>query len=418
MATIMALSTIAVYQFVKHSLYEELDRQLNTLANAAAHSLPSIKTNLAAMSQRLPKQIDNDGDLDIPWQDLEETQQGIEWFDREGHRLGKVGEVTSTAPLAKKFQIAQIQRIRILTLPIYLPTPSEPDETDHSRALQGYVRVSTQTHELQEDLERILAGLEVGGTIAVFLIGGTSWWLTRRSLQPIEQSFQKLQQFTADASHELRNPLTAIKTAIEVIQSHPERIHPSDEKKIAAIASATSQMAYLVNDLLLLARADANSTHPVVAGIPIPIDEILEDLLESLEPQAQAKGIQLQAKWRGEALVKGDAAQLRRVFSNLLDNALQYTPRGGTVQVMITHYESSVVVAIEDSGIGIALEHLPYIFDRFWRADQARSYREGGSGLGLAITQAIVQAHGGDISVTSQMNVGSCFQVRLPNFYR
>jgi hypothetical protein len=409
MTAVMGLSTIAVYQFVAYSLYQELDHQLYTLANAATHSLLALKTHPLPLRQELPEQIDYDEDLDIPWQDLRENDQSVEWFDAQHHWLGSSGKPMLHIPLRKSFQPQQDEGVRTLMIPVYTAKAAHSPQ-----ALQGYVQVSALTKDIETELNRLLAGLGVGGAIAVILISGTGWWLTRRSLQPMEQSMQQLQQFTADASHELRNPLTAIKTAIEVMQSHPERIHPIDQPKLSAIASATHQMTHLVEDLLLLARTDANAGNSQASRLLIPLDELLEDLLESLYPQAIAKGLSLQAVWAGEVLVPGDASQLRRLFANLLDNALHYTPGGGKVRIMVQPFDAQVVVTVEDTGIGIAPAHLSKVFDRFWQADQARSWRDDGTGLGLAIAQAIAHAHDGQITVTSQVGVGSCFRVQLP----
>jgi hypothetical protein len=239
-------------------------------------------------------------------------------------------------------------------------------------------------------------------------------WLTRQAIKPIEQSFEQLKQFTADASHELRSPLTAIKTSVEVMQSHPERIHSADVKKVEDIASATNQMALLVEDLLLLARTDGSRSATAVDWVSVPLDELLEDLVDFLELQAEEKGITLKSDLAVGVFVKGDAGQLRRLFSNLLENALQYTSAGGTVTLSMTKFDRGVTVSVEDTGIGIAPEDLRRVFDRFWRADKARNRREGGSGLGLAIALAIARRHGGEITVTSQVGAGSCFRVRLP----
>lgn len=409
MATVMLLSTIAQYQFVAYNLDRELDRQLTLLANAATHSLLAIETDPAAIKSRLPKSVDNDGDLDIPWQDLRSQDQTVEWFDVDGRRLQSVGKQVPTVPLKPQFHSIEHNRVRMLTIPVYL---ADSPQTD--RRLRGYVRVSDNTKDVEHELHRLLAGLVVGDTIALILISGTGWRLTQRSLQPIQRSMQQLQQFTADASHELRNPLTAIRTTVEAIQIHPERIHPADAEKLATISSATDQMSKLVQDLLLLARSDANSVQPANTGIPIPIDEILEDLIEFFWPEADAKNILLHSNWTGEAWVRGDAIQLRRLFTNLIENALQYTPDGGKVKVSIQKSDTFVTIVVEDTGIGIASEQLSFVFDRFWRADRARSWREGGSGLGLAIARAIARAHGGEISVTSQVNVGTSFRICLP----
>ncbi|MEC4816280.1 MAG: HAMP domain-containing sensor histidine kinase [Scytonema sp. PMC 1069.18] len=406
MMIVMGLSSVVVYHFFAYSLYEQVDTQLLALADAAAHNLSSIRTDIRAIHRKMPRILDNDGDLDIPWQDLRLYRQSVEWFDAKAQLLGKAGKTFPDTPIVTNFHSWQDKEIRTLTIPVY--------SSKHRQHLLGYVRVSISTVDVEKVLSRLLMGLEIAGILGTVLVGGTSWWLTARALQPIEQNFQQLQQFTADASHELRSPLTAIKTSVELIQSHPERIHPLNVKQITTIDGATRQMTSLVEDLLLLARSDAGSTTLPKTAIPIPIDEILMDLIDVLQPYAEAKEITLEPDFTGEVWVKGDARQLQRLFTNLLENALQYTPQGGFVRVKMVRLDNSVIVEVADTGIGIAPEHLPLVFDRFWRADKARSRRQGGSGLGLSIAQAITNSHGGTITVTSQVDVGSRFQVKLP----
>lgn len=408
MVAILGISTVAVYEFVAYRLYQKLDNQMVTLADAAAHSLLDIKANPKAIDSRAKRSLDYDNDLDIPWQDLHKNHQGVEWFDANGQLLGEAGNYMPNMPFVANVRTYQQKNIRSITLPIYLPTSVRKKE------LQGYVRVSESTEELSEELDRLMWGFGCGGLVAVILSGVGGWWLTRQSLKPIEQSFQQLKQFTADASHELRSPLTAVKTSIEVMMNHPERIHPADVKKLKAIAEASNQMTRLVEDLLLLARTDATSKTPLVECISIPLDELLEDLVDLLQPQAEAKKITLKLDSSNEVFVKGNANQLKRLFANLLENALQYTQSSGSVKVVIMSLERFVVINIEDTGVGIESEHIPLVFHRFWRADKARSRREGGMGLGLAIAQAIAQQHKGEITLSSQVGVGSCFQVRLP----
>ncbi|BAY64686.1 histidine kinase [Calothrix brevissima NIES-22] len=404
-------STISVYHFLSYNLYKKIDNEILLLAKAAAHNLLGIKTDKKAINTKIPRIVDDDddGDLDIPWQYLHENRQGVEWFDANGQLLAKAGNHISKMPFIAKFDISQKNKIRSITIPVYPHGLSGKD-----KKLQGYVRVSESTEDLEAELERLLGGFEWGGLIVVILSSLGGWWLTRQSLQPIEQSFQKLKQFTADASHELRSPLTVVKTSVEVMMNHPERIHPADVNKLAAIASATNQMSRLVEDLLLLARTDTTTTTPIIQWLSIPLDELLEDLVESLEPQAATKKIHLKSEISAEVFIKGDALQLKRLFSNLLQNAIDYTPNGGTVTVSLVKLERLVTINIKDTGIGIAAEHIPLIFNRFWREDKARTQREGGLGLGLAIAEAIAKTHGGDITVSSEVGVGSCFGVSLP----
>lgn len=409
MAAVIGFATIAEYQFVSYRLNLEEDHQLTRLANAAAHSSSALLKDPQVLQKRLPGKVDNDGDLDIPWQDLREEDQTVEWFDPQGRLITSVGRQIPSIPLEMRFHPIQQHNLRLLTIPVYLPKSNE--EEAH---LWGYVRVSDSIIDIQDELHRLLAGLGVGNAIALALIGMTGWWLTQRSLQPVEQSMQRLQQFTADASHELRNPLAAIKTAVEVMQSHPERIHAIDRPKIAAIASATDQMTTLLEDLLLLARSDANTGHLDETAIPIPMNDLLEDVVDCFQIEMTRKNIALKTRLAEGSFVRGNAVQLKRLFTNLIDNAVQYTPSGGSIEITLQKTDQSITVQVEDTGIGIAFEDLPRVFDRFWRADQARTWRTGGSGLGLAIAQAIAQTHQGEIKVTSHMGKGSCFQVCLP----
>lgn len=414
MVAILGTSTVAVYEIFAYSIYQQLDSQWLNLADAAAHSLRAIKADRAAIHTKVPRTVDNDDDLDIPWQDLRQHHQGVEWFDAELQLLGKAGTIFPELNLAQTGNFADLQtlqqdQVRTLTVPVYPPRLSESWQR-----LEGYVRVSESTEAVEIELGRLRWGLGLGGIIAITLTGVGSLLLIRQSLKPIEQSFQQLKQFTADASHELRSPLTVIKTSVQVMKSHPERIHPADVKKLDAIASATNQMTRLVEDLLFLARTEATVTTWALEWVSIPVDELLEDLVDFLSPQAEAKEITLKLDLPAGVFIKGDSAGVRRLFSNLLENALQYTLVGGTVTISIVSLDRFVVISVEDTGIGIAPENIPLVFNRFWRADKARSHRESGLGLGLAITQAIAQCHGGEITVSSQVGVGSCFQVRLP----
>jgi signal transduction histidine kinase len=244
--------------------------------------------------------------------------------------------------------------------------------------------------------------------LALSGLGGI--WLTRQAMQPIEKSFQRLQQFTADASHELRNPLMAIKSNAAVALKYAEGMRELDAEKFRAIASATTQMTALTEDLLLLARTDKA---PLQKHDRVNLTTLLEDLIQLHRAEADIKQIHLKEQIQEHLEVFGDAVQLTRLFTNLLSNALRYTLEQGLIELQ-THQEGNqILVSVKDTGIGITPEQLEHIFDRFWQADRARSYGSG-FGLGLAIAQNIAHNHGGTISVTSQPGTGSCFRVQLP----
>lgn len=231
-------------------------------------------------------------------------------------------------------------------------------------------------------------------------------------MQPIEESFQRLKQFTADASHELRSPLMAIKSNAAVALKYPDEMRKSDTEKFQAIVSAANQMTRLTEDLLLLARAEKNCD---LREYSVNLSAILSDLFSLYQPEASAKKIDFKSEIDGDMYLLGNAGQLTRLFANLIENALHYTLSAGTVEVTANSVSSYLIVSVRDTGAGIAAEHIKLVFERFWRADESRSYWEGGSGLGLAIAKSIAQNHGGSITLTSQVGVGSCFTVRLPS---
>ncbi len=407
MVAIRLISNVLVYQFFARSLYQQLDHRLVNLAQSAAHSLIAIKNNPKAVNNPPYRQLDQDGDLDIAWQNLRRPQQSVEWFGDRQEPLAYSGTLQPTWPLEVGFHTVDGGKIRTLTIVAY----HDPQQQRH---LEGYVRVSESTESVETVLAKLRWQSTFGGLIALGLISVGGMWLTRQSLKPIEQSFQQLKQFTADASHELRSPLTAIKTSATLLKSHPQRFKTEDLPKLDIILSATEQMSHLVEDLLLLARMDGKREITRQNWQKIPLMELLEDVVEFSEPNAEAKAITLQFCCFNKVHIKGDSHQLLRLFSNLVENALQYTAKEGKVTVSLRQEEKSAVVRVEDTGIGISPENLPHIFDRLWREDTARTYRPQGSGLGLAISQAIAQHHDGEITVTSQVGVGSCFQVRLP----
>lgn len=178
-----------------------------------------------------------------------------------------------------------------------------------------------------------------------------------------------------------------------------------------AIANATEQIKQLTEDLLFLAR---NEKLPQIEKKTINLTAILEDLIQLYYPSFEAKNIKLEVNLDLNLSILGDEGQIHRLFNNLITNALNYTPVGGSVAIKAQEKGNVFMIEIKDTGIGISSEDLPYIFERFWRADPSRSYYQGGSGLGLAIAQTIAQNHDGSIQVTSQVEKGSYFTVTLP----
>ena len=437
MSTVLVIMIVFVYQYFANNLYNKFDNQIATLADAASHSLPKLKANpnlVNGLEQR-DRIFDGDGDLDIPWQDIHRPQQTVEWFDIDGKLLAQTGKKLPNFPLVISVQLSKVQQLkntlegdtndkyedlRFLTVPVYKVNPNNEsigNQEPSQKVLMGYVRVTESSEEIEEELEKLLLAFGWGGLLAIALSSVGGWWLVKQTLQPIEQNYEQMRQFTADASHELRSPLTAIKTSVDVIRSHPERIHNADVQKIAAIAQASEQMTALVEDLLFMARFD-NGRDRDRQNLLFSPSELLEDLLEALEPQIQEKEITLRTNLHelnlDQAHIYGDPMQIRRLYVNLLENAIAYTPQSGEIEVSLTEQENFLEINITDTGIGIAAEDLDHIFERFWRADRARNRRSGGSGLGLSIAQAIAHRHGAVINVSSAIGLGSCFSVKFP----
>ena len=408
MAAILGIFGSGVYVLFSRNLNQQLNKRLLTLAQFAAQSLPAVKEN---GQQHLNSQT-----TIAAWRDIfNRDQQSLEWFDAEGNLIGRKGliELGDVPPETGTINIRQEQSemiARTHTLSAILSQPNQPGTTI------GFVRASQSLEELEAAQEELFRILLIGSMLTLILIGFGGFWLTRKAIEPIEASFLQLKQFTADASHELRSPLTAIKASVDIMRTHPERVHPKDVKKLEAIAGATLQMNEMLGDLLFLARADADADLPVNERklTPVLLNQILQNCFVLLEPLANSKKIVFQSKFRDGLTVLGDIPQLSRLFSNLLENALQYTPDEGRVSLDLYRQNRFAVISVRDTGIGIAADQVNKVFDRFWRADKARTRRAGGTGLGLAISAAIVKRHGGKISVTSELNIGTCFLVKIP----
>ena len=227
----------------------------------------------------------------------------------------------------------------------------------------------------------------------------------------LEEAFKKQRQFTADASHELRTPLAVIQ-AESSLALDKKRTEAEYRKSLELVSQEVAYMSEIIGKLLTLARSD-------IGCEPVNFQEVnLKDLFSEISPDvgalAQDKGLQFNLGQMDNLTVKGDRFKLRHMFLNILDNAIRYTPRGGSVSSSLMGKEGNAVVTIGDTGPGIPAEHLPFIFERFYRVDKSRSRAEGGLGLGLAIAASIARSHGGKIEVESQVGKGSDFRIILP----
>jgi heavy metal sensor kinase len=232
-------------------------------------------------------------------------------------------------------------------------------------------------------------------------------------LARLERAFQRQRQFTSDASHELRTPLTLLASQIDVALERRRR-PPEYERVMRSLRTDTARMSALVGELLTLARADAGQQ--LLCAEPLDLADLVRSVVATMQPLAERCGVRLTHSVDFGSIVEGDQTRLSQLLINLVDNGLRYTPPGGTVALGVRLDDASAVVRVSDTGVGIAAEHLPHVFERFYRIDAARARADGGSGLGLAICRWIAEAHGGSLAVSSELQRGSTFTLRLPRF--
>jgi heavy metal sensor kinase len=319
--------------------------------------------------------------------------------------------------------------------------------------LKYVVQTATHLRAMQETIENFRGHLFIAFFLALFFgsIGG--WLLSRKSLRPIdkitettkritatnlserlplqgsdddldrlattinqmmerlEESFQKLSRFTADAAHELRTPLAALKGETEVLLSR-KRSSVEYQEALTNNLERLDFLTKLVNELLILSQADEGKASIKIENLNF--SEQLKELYEAFTIVAMQKKINFTLSTSEEVLINGDRIKLQQLFSNLIDNAIKYTPEGGTISLIVQPGKDQVTVILNDTGIGIPSDDLPHIFDRFYRVDTSRSRLSGGVGLGLSICQWIVKAHHGTIDVKSHLHQGTTFTLTLP----
>jgi heavy metal sensor kinase len=227
----------------------------------------------------------------------------------------------------------------------------------------------------------------------------------------LEVAFKKERQFVADASHELRTPLAIIQ-AESSLALEKSRSLDEYQRSLELVSQEVGFMSEIVGKMLLLARSDSGS-EPVDFE-DIRLRDLLSELVQEVDLLVQDKGLTMTVGPMEDLKVRGDRTKLKQLFLNVLDNAIRYTPSGGTISASLARRDTSAVAAIADTGIGIPAEHLPFIFDRFYRVDRSRTAADGGTGLGLAIALSVAKMHGGAIEAESEPDKGTTFRVVLP----
>ncbi len=254
--------------------------------------------------------------------------------------------------------------------------------------------------------------LLLAGGIAGYLLAG-------RAMKPIANAFQRQEQFTSDASHELRTPLSILRSAYEVLDEQSDKLPEFHRNVLMKSGREIHHMSRLVENLLILARSDSGRIELAVSRFSLWYT--INQVIEQLQPIASSKNVSMgwDASQGGaaedHAMIQADEVRIRQLILILVENAIQYNREGGRVMVALNVSTQKTSFTVRDTGIGIENEHLPHIFERFYRMDKARTRRSEGTGLGLAIAKQIVDAHHAKIEVWTQPQTGTTFRVTLPN---
>ncbi|MEH2435619.1 MAG: HAMP domain-containing sensor histidine kinase [Nostoc sp.] len=467
-AVLLLLFASGVYLYVRSTLIERIDDTLNHVVEIVERCL----TTSRCASTLIFEPINTDADkfrinVEASFRDnadtVEDDHIDLEWFSPSGEllwstlseplniplRANRTGETVRVVKGESDNSKLKTRLIAPLPSPLLLRQVTQRVEV--GRQVLGYLRVSHPWFEVTKPSRQLIFDLALGIGLMVLSVGASGWFLSGKAMEPVGESYQRLKQFTADASHELRSPITLIQTNVQVALADLDLAETETtnslqyRQQLKVVERLTQRLGKLVNDLLFLARQDSGISKDIFS--PCPLDALLMEVVEEqqllvpekkialsldlVDPPASETSPELLENW---FTLVSNWDQLVRLFTNLIANALHYTPAGGRVKVELARIEginrvsglrytsAQLQVKVSDTGVGIPAEALPHLFDRFYRVDPARTHTTGntatdgatGSGLGLAIAQAIVEHHQGHIQVESIQGIGTTFTVTLP----
>lgn len=277
------------------------------------------------------------------------------------------------------------------------------------------VQIARDITAEKEMLHTLFLILVIGCSVGSLCAIGIGFFLAGRALVPIQNSWEKQQQFVSDASHELRTPLAVIQSKTDVLFQSPSATIEEKAMDISTISKECRRLSKLVSNLLLLARSDSNQIE--MDKKTFELDKLLEEIVAPYKEIASYQEKEMILKVERGVSFMGDRERIHQMMVILLDNAMKYTNEGGHIQIDCTQMNSSIRIRVKDDGIGVKDEDIPKLFNRFYQGDKARSASEG-AGLGLSIANWIVEKHYGKILVESRWGEGTCFEVILPKNQR
>ena len=445
-AVLILLFATGFYWYVRDTLVERIDDTLNHVVEVVQRSLViepvEGDTAIATTTGEPSLHVNIDASFRSNAAAVEDDHIDLEWFSSTGKLLWS----TFSAPIDVHLHQSNGETVRVEKKGNEAESWSETDLGELRQVTQrlqvgqqvlGYLRVSHPWFEVSKPSQQLIRDLAVGTVLVVTAVAAIGWFLSGLAIAPVRESYQQLKQFTADASHELRNPIAVIQTNVQVALADPDPHMQQDQLRV--VERLTRRLGRLVDDLLFLARQDGGIMP--LKREPVDLHELVQEVVEEQRAIATEKSLSLSlisshrplngkefVKDSGAPLlIQADRDQIIRLLTNLISNAVRYTQPGGRVEVDLQRLKQpgnfQVQVLIKDTGIGISAESLPHLFDRFYRVDPARTYSDvqhgsleamAGSGLGLAIAKVIVENHQGFIQVESSLNQGTTFTVTLP----
>ncbi|MCX5966164.1 MAG: HAMP domain-containing sensor histidine kinase [Cyanobacteria bacterium] len=406
----------SVYLYVRSGRQAFELVQIKQLAADAASQLPLLRHELEEASGR-PTEA---GPVNVVQErtnhkstHLDDKQ--IRWFNPELKEISRYGNFTINAAIIPPVSGQASSHLQVFGAGLSLWRPVFTHGVNReSLRLEGYVSVLMSSEPAIEELMRLRNGLFVGAGLSAALALLASQWMVSSSLSPVRDHIHRLHQFTADASHELRNPLTAIRSVIGSMRYSKEcgYLTPFVVDKLRLVDEAVAQMARLIDDLLMIARLDKNFEDRS-GWNEFCLEDLIEDIVDLYRGIAQERQLTLHFQECCSVKLMAHPGRLKQLIVNLLVNAIRFSPMGGTVTVGLRSTGRWAEVWVDDEGPGIPKEERDQVFERFWQGDKARS-RAGHFGLGLAMARAIAESHGGQIMALSKPNPGCRMLLRLP----
>lgn len=446
-AILLLLFASGMYLYVHNTLIERIDDTLDHVVEIVERSLviEPIKSQSNQLRVNVEASFPNNSE------NTEDDRIDLEWFDPNGELLWSTFSEKLNIPVHHNFtgETVQIEGMGGWGEPTQLLRQVTKRIKKRKQVL-GYLRVSHPWFEVTKPSHELIFDLASWTSLMILSVAASGWFLSGKAMEPIRESYQRLKQFTADASHELRSPIALIQTNVQIALADLDLV-PEDKntvqykQQLKVVERLAQRLGKLVDDLLFLARQDSGISINLFSSCPL--DALLMEVVEEQQIIAKEKQVNLVLNLVDSPItvvdcellenwftLMGNWEQLVRLFTNLIGNALKYTPVQGIIKVELERIEginrvtgmrytnSHLQIKITDTGIGIPADALPKLFDRFYRVDSARTYKTGkmtkattsGSGLGLAIAQAIIEHHQGQIQVTSKVGEGTTFTVTLP----